>query len=201
MFIDENELARRVNRDDNLMRKFVRKGSNYKGRTIETIISDSPGPGRQSGDVNIPPIIQEIIATVAHHDKNINVADSFGVSPQQVSNLKRGLVSPSRGEDDPRNLALREKIESNLGIVRDKALERLVETLTAITPEKIALTTKVRDLGNLAASLSMVVERSIPAYLRKNESGFSPDNSSKVTLNIYAPQVQTEDNYESVVVK
>lgn len=188
MFIDETELARRLNRVDNLIHK-IRRTPTHKGRAEE--IED--GKGRREGDKNVPPIIREIVGTLAHYDSRKAIADSFNVSPAQVTNYKHGFVSPQRGVEDAANQKLAEAIDKNLGKVRDRALDKLVMTLDAISPEKIALTTKVKDLAVIASNLSKVVQQSMPLAIQK-------DTIQQVGVSIYSPPLKTEKDYETITI-
>lgn len=191
MFIDDKELDRRVNRDDNLIAK-LRKSKNHKSRV------DIPNEqGRQKGDNNVPPIVREIVGTLAHFDSRSSIADSFNVSPAQVSNYKNGKVTPQLGDDYDGNIALQQAIDRNLGRVRDKALEKLVMTLDAITPEKVHTTVKAKDLSAIASNLSSIVQKSMPIAIQRkiHESG-----GSAVQLNLYAPTTRTEEDYEVITI-
>ena len=113
-----------------------------------------------------------------------------------VTNYKNGHVSPQRGDEDDANEKLARAIEKNLSKVRDVALDKLVMTLGAITPEKIALTTKVKDLAAIASNLSSVVDKSMPFALRKQQ--IQNEAKAGVQFQIYAPNLKKEDEFETV---
>lgn len=192
MFINDEEFDRRVNRDDNLITK-LRKDKNHKGRGE---IKD--GQGRQKGDNNVPPIVREIVGTLAQFDSRSSIADAFNVSPAQVSNYKNGMVTPQLGDSHDENIRLQQAIDRNLSRVRDKALEKLVMTLDAITPEKVHTTVKAKDLSAVASNLSSIVQKSMPIAIQRRIHESS--GSAQVQLNLYAPTTKDEQDYEVITI-
>lgn len=199
MFIDDTELESLLKKPDNLVNRhrtnndiIDRKNERVEQPTTEsdkTSIAPLNNGGRRQGDGNIPSIVRGVIGASARLDTLKNVSEEFGVSLHHAHELKHGVITDYKGQDDE----LIEDINKQLKTPHDLAVDKLTETLLAITPEKISLVTKVKDLASIANSLSAVAERSAPV---KKDSG----NSEGAKLIVYAPIIQNENHYEKVTV-
>lgn len=198
MFTSDDDLQSILNRPDNLAR---RKENDLKERALERVevpeeddvdhaaIVPLNNGGRRTGDKNIPEVIRSIAGAAAHFDTLKNVSKEFGISLHHTHELKHGVITDYKGQDD--NLV--DEINTQLKTPHDIALEKLTETLLAITPEKIAAITKVKELASIANNLSSVAERSAP--VRKNS-----ERLEDCKLIVYAPTIQNENHYEKVTV-
>lgn len=141
--------------------------------------------GRRDGDKNIEPKKRELAGFLAHFDTAKNIGEALDISPIQVHMLKHGKVSHDRPNGE-----LKEAIEERLGIVRDKALDKLLSTIDVIQEEKISKL-KVTSQTRVAKDLASVIEKTS----KKNE-GAVP-----VQFNIYAPQIREEKHFDVVEVR
>lgn len=118
-------------------------------------------------------------------------AEMTGVSTSVASNSKKHITSTDYvdGNQKVSKEQIRDAVETRLTKVRDVALEKLVDSMLEITPDKLK-GSKARDLAGIARDLSQVVDKTIP----KDDNGGIPH----VQVHIFAPQQNTVNNYETV---
>lgn len=181
MFITDEEVNERLSHDRNALNRF----SNVKKRLIVVPKDKREGnSGRNLGDTNLNPMMREIVGTAAHFDKLKNVAKAFDVSMSTVANSKVGNVGPIRKDED-----LRDKISKNLEVARDKALDKLMDALGLMNPEKME-NANLSVLSKVAADMARVVEKTNPL------KDTTIDNSTKIL--VYRPRQNSEDDYEII---
>lgn len=173
--LSESEALRALNHQDNIASKY--------GNGNGTVKKLYPG-GRHPGDKNIPPETRVVVGTLANLDSTRNVAEAFGISHSQVHALKHGKTD----QDGAPNPDLVERIESSLGVIQDKAIVTLMESLKLITPDKLSKL-KVRELSGVAKDMAGVIERTTP---KKEIHNHGP------TLVVYTPKPNEEADYEVV---
>lgn len=84
---------------------------------------------------------------------------------------------------------IQERINTNLGLVRDKALEKLMSTLGLIDEGKL-LDQDAKGLAHVASSLSRVVKDTAPAEISSRDTN--------VQVVVYAPQQRDEKRFEVI---
>lgn len=165
MFISQEEAQRRL-----------RSERNTAARSNHVVVETH----RNGRGQTIPTELKVLVGTLAHVDTQKNVAEAFDVPQSDVSLIKNGKVGGA---------AVAEKIEQNLEVVRDKAIEKLMICLGLLTPEKLA-EEKARSVSAIAADMSRVVEKTLP---RQNAG-------PQVQLVVYAPQQRDESKYRVIEV-
>lgn len=173
MFLTQEERARRA----------------AQSQTRDTVRIVDRAPGRPVGASTLPLEGKALIGTLANLEgqSNIELAKDFGVSKDQVSAFKNGK-STVNGDVNPE---LKEKIEDNLGVVRDRAEEVLLATLGLITPERLNGIQKVKDLTTVAKDMSTIIRNSTP----QNQQG--PQN----LIQIINHGQRQEESYEVIEVQ
>lgn len=139
--------------------------------------------GRPEGRTNIPDFLRPIIGASAHFQSAREVAKEFGVSKGTVDLYKHGMVAGSGTRVHP---DLKDRVDSIVGQVREKAAERLMAALGLLTDEKLA-TAKARDLSGIAADMSRVIEKSAPR-----------SEVQATQIIIYAPSQRPIERYEVI---
>lgn len=133
----------------------------------------------------LPDFMKEMIGTLGRIQKQADVAEEFGVTRGDVNRYSQGKVGATTTRVDEE---LRAKIDSNLGIVQEKASDKLLKALDLLTTEKLA-GEKPRNIASIARDLSAVIDRARP----KNET-----NVLNAQVIVYAPQQREEKSYEVI---
>lgn len=143
-----------------------------------------PG-GRLKGAVTIPDPLKIIVGACAQVDTNKQVAKTFGLHPQTVSNIANGKRNNNR---DTIDLDLRDKIHRASGAAietaRDLALARLMTSLNLITEDKLE-DVKAIDLSTIARNMSAIHEK------------LGPKDTNVIQGNVifYTPSQAKESDY------
>lgn len=205
MFLSDEQVNSRLHNPSNLTKRETKKPrrqledkSERKDarteiidvETGEVIITPTNNGGRRGGDKNMSPKMRALVGAVAQVDTLENTANAFGVSKHHVHELKHGKHSNAQGQNEE----LIEEVNAQLAKPHDLALSKLVDTLTAITPDKIQRTVKAKDLASVAASLARVAQATAPI----KEVGTGLDGTRLV---VYAPTFKQENNYQTVTVQ
>ena len=132
--------------------------------------------GRRNGAKNIPNSLREIIGFNAHFDTARNVAKEFGIAPISAHEQKDG-----RGHED-----VKKRIEERLGLVRDSAVEKMLEAMNVVSSDKIKKL-NVKSALAVVETMAKVVEK----------TGEQRDTNTTQVV-IYAPQV-VENKYDRVI--
>jgi len=126
------------------------------------VIIDKETPGRNNGDKNVPREIQKVIAeehTVNGRKSAVALAESFGISHEQVDAYKNGATSTSSyNKPNPDLKAHLDKVRSN---ITGKASSRLLLALDSITNKKLE-ETKPRDAAGIAKDMSVIIRNMEP---------------------------------------
>jgi hypothetical protein len=128
----------------------------------------------------IPDLLKAKLGTLAHFENQHKLEEEFGVSQPVISKAKNGKVGGSDIQD---------RINMNLGLVRDKALEKLMSTLGLIDEAKL-MDQDAKGLAHVASSLSRVVKDTAPAEIGSGDT--------KVQVVVYAPQQKDERKFEVI---
>ena len=146
-------------------------------------------PGRPVGATEVPLATKALVGTLANLESqsNIELAKDFGLSKDQVSAFKHSK-STVNGEVNP---DLKEKIDDNLGKVRDTAADILMNALGLLTTERIQSIQKVKDVTAVAKDMSTIIRNATPTA-----QGNAPQN----VIQIINHGQRSEDSYEVIEV-
>jgi hypothetical protein len=126
---------------------------------------------------------RELVGTLANLGNSSEVARTFGISTSAAHNAKLGQSSPSKPLPE-----LQSKLEKNLGRVREKAIDTILESLDLMDTNKLEKE-DARGLSAIASNLSKVVEKTLPK---------SSESSLRAQLIVYAPTQVNETKFEIV---
>ena len=155
----------------------------------DTVRIVDKAPGRPVGASEVPLATKTLVGTLANLDRqsNVELANDFGLSKDQVSAFKHGK-STVNGEVNPE---LKEGIDNNLGVVKDKAEEILLQTLGLITPERLIGVQKVKELVSVAKDMSTIVRNVTPQQ----------SNAPQNLIQIINHGQNTEEAYETIEIQ
>ena len=165
MIINKTELERRLASSKNVVNKLD-----------HTIVADKPKNG--NGKVRGPAVPVSVKITAGALARQTNVKDvsaELGISP--------GVVRDSMNSTNP---VVRQGVDTALDRVRELAIDKLMESLRLITPEKMDKTS-AKELSTIAANMSRVVEKTSPR-----------EQNANVQLIVYAPQQREEKQYRVI---
>jgi hypothetical protein len=133
-----------------------------------------------------------VIGALATIDSSSQVRDAINVNPETAIAYREGRQS-RHADPDP---ALKERVDETVERFRAKiqglASQRLVQTLEAITPEKIEAVDKVKDLAAVAGSLAKV-NQSVQIQ--------AGQTSLNLHYHVFKPRTREDDEYEVVEVE
>lgn len=175
MILAEEEVNDRLSSDKNLANKFG-KGNR----------KNHENAGRKEGDVNLDPVVRNVISAVARIDTAKNVASDYNVSAAQAHNLKHGKKTGT-GEVDEEILKGSDKI---LGGVHGKAVAILMDSLNLVDHNKLK-DLKATSLTNVAKDMASIIEKTSPKV--------EADRKPQVII-ISAPRRELKD-YEVIEVQ
>ena len=144
MIIAEEIVQERLDSEKNLANKFG-KGNR----------KNHENAGRKEGDVNLHPIVRNVIGAAAHVDTAKNVAANFDVSPAQVHNLKHGKTTGT-GEVKEE---LVKGVAGEVGRIHDKAVGILMKTLDLVDNDEKLKDLKATSLTNIAKDMASIIEK------------------------------------------
>lgn len=184
MFIDKEELDRRKEESNNLMRRLKNpEPAPCKEIPFDSTMFHPSGIARENARS-----LEEkaVIGVTAIALGNQQAAEIFDVSPGYVGIVKKGIAGGYDSEDrEKRSKKLKELIYEGLQIIREKSSEKLLlaldnvneDTLKAIKPSE-----KAKVSANIANQLSSVIDRTID----KGEGLLDAGRTSH--LHLYAPE-------------
>lgn len=164
-----------------------REARQARSQTRDLVRIVDKAPGRPVGATDVPLATKALVGTLANLESqsNIELAKDFGLSKDQVSAFKNGK-STVNGKENPE---LKEKIEDNLGIVRDRAADILLQTLGLLTPERIQGIQKVKDVTAVAKDMSTIIRNATPQ---------NTDKGSQNIVQIINHGQRSEDSYDVI---
>lgn len=184
--ITEEQAKARLNSPRNLMNRNRVNGPNNDD---DQPISIRPyfNQGRRDGDQNVPTELRQLAALTALDSTLKDAAEIIGGSPRQVANYIKGEVS--QGKVDP---VLKAVVETKMEQAQEIAIDKLLSSLNKINFEDDKQMSKIdaRGLSQIASNLSRVVE----------QTREKTNTDDKTRLIIYAPEIKTENHYNSVEV-
>jgi len=189
--ITSDELEKRLTDPSNLLNRLAGQvsGSSDYVRTEEPAeVNVLPMHQGGRGEVpNIPHPVQAMIGVMARLDTAEHVGEAFGVSKQQVHNLKHGRTTDLHGQ----NPRLVSDMTAKRTAIADAGLAHLIEAVQSFKIDEIVDESKKVQA---AAQLANIIDKMVPA-----EKEGSHGNS--VVVNLFAPRMKDLDEYEIIEVQ
>lgn len=181
MFKTQEEINSRLSSKNNLVNRF--------GKVVNQIPDDSPIetqvtviPLEQPGNKEKPKLSKDQRNEIAFRarvgETQVALATEFGVSQSAIGEIEQG-----RTKVDER------AVQTRIDEVQDVAMQRLLQSLGFITPEKMEKA-KISDIANVASSMSKIVSN-----IRGKDS-----DAPKVIVQIYAPELKSESSFRTIEV-
>lgn len=151
------------------------------------------GQGRHLGDVNVPHSLRKVIgeqSSIEGRQAGLELANSFGISPASVSAYQSPENSSQLSESNKENIT--EFLIGRKQKLSKRALNKLNMAMVHITDDKLK-DLKATDLSSVAKNMAEVA--------RKMEPEVKDERKDPVQFVIFAPQVNNEANYQTVVAK
>lgn len=199
MLVNNEQAEQRINNPENLLRK--REQDKFIRQNIRTKFPESPedgciikplhNGGRRPGDTNLDKDTRALIGAEAQLETLSRVAEKFGISEHHAHELGAGKVYTDAGV----NKELVEGINKKLNEPHELAVQKLTETLLALTPLKISSVGKAKDLATIAGQLSRVAENTAPL---KHEDEDAAMGAARII--VYSPTIKQENHYNSIEV-
>ena len=173
--------------DDYLVDEFV--------NTLVNPDADNPPLAVEKGTHrNIPPIFREIIALQTNTGvSKASAAEAYGISKRHAHTLHNGRVSPNealaRRGPVTSDIELSKALENSLGLVRDKALDKIAKSIDFIRDEALELEAP-KTLSMIAANLSRVVSSTM-----KDKQQFNQMNVQTIFM---TPKESTLKEYDVI---
>lgn len=149
--------------------------------------------GRNEGDVNVPNSLRNLIGATNIEDGRqgaLRLARQFGISDSSVSAYSNGATSTKSYDETP-NKSKINGVKERLG---KRARHKLNLALSHITEEKLEVA-KVNELASVAKAMADVSKAMEP------DAESDDTNKAPVQFVFYAPQVNQENNYKTIVAK
>ena len=180
MLITKDQMEQRLSSPDNLANQLCSRSHSMKVEHLNR------GGEKVRGQEKLT-YTNEERALVGAVTRLTTIKDSvraFGVGKTSAHLWSQGRTANHYGEPIERP-ELKQAIEGRLGIVRDKALDKLLDTLGVLKTEKVEQCNPVQ-ISSIAANLSTVVTKTMPSNV--NISG------SNVVL--YAPRQRKIEDFD-----
>jgi len=188
MYINKEELEKRLNRTELVIKKKIR--ADRKTATI-----DEEG-NKVNGEKRLTNEERTTIGILSELDTNKNIAELLGVSEQTVSNASRGLTSPTIGVDKELKEGVTKGIEK-LGIEkmdREKIIQDQLLTNLAAALGHVANnldTTDAVEASKIASDMSRILS---------SVTGQNDNRGSRTAIIINVPAMKDEKSYQTITV-
>lgn len=190
-----DQLLNELEHNDNLANRLADKLVNG-GIVINRVgVREGEGKGKVEGDKNVPPIIREIVGIQAKLGAGQKELEKvFGISRSVIGNYADGRVNTKkeieRNGERESDKELSARVEAAIGKVRDKALERIMESLNLMDGKMES--ESARSLSQIGSNISRILAATMP----KTDS---PVGNTFNTV-IYSPEVKQEKHYDVIEV-
>ena len=147
--------------------------------------------GRNKGDNNVPSSLRKIIGETSEIEgraEGVKLAKMFDISSSSVSAYANGSTSTKSYHS--RESEILAHINRRKLNITNKASHKLIKALDAVTDEKLQ-NAKLVELASVMNAASAVVKSMEPET--KNEN-----NNSGVQFIVYAPQIMSEDRFQTI---
>lgn len=182
MTLTEEELKARLDNPRNLANRFSKATTAQKHKEDKVTVIDKRKIGSHKDRVDLT--VEERTLAVAMNRAGLattrELGPIFGVSQMAISNGNTG-----KAKVDEERLAL---LDRQMGVVRDAALDRLMDSLGLLSKEKME-SCKPKELSDIAANMGKVIEKTLPKAQR---------DGAQMNVIVYAPEQKTEKAYRVV---
>ena len=177
MFKTKEQIEARLKSSKNLVNRFGRSSSLPEVESVAIIPLGNPG------NTSKPKLDSEQKDEIAFRaragEKQTSLAEEFGVSQSAIGEIEQGRTKVNEVE-----------VTKRLDQVQDVAMEKLLQSLGYITPDKMDKC-KATDLSSIAANMSKVVS---------NVSRKDSQTGPVVNVNVYAPELRNERTFKTIEV-
>lgn len=173
-----------IKNDKNLINRAERNPSNLEIRKIQH-------GGSKNGNLTMEERIVIGSAARAGLGTHQELANEFGVSKSAVDNYSVGLIERAGNSDASYSpgFNLKEGIEKQLSPIRERAIEKLIQSLDVITPEKLDKL-KPKDASIVASNMSKILSNTLGTTI----------NDNRVQIVMYGPEQKKLKEFEVVEV-
>lgn len=189
MFLNSDEMKRRLNRPDNLINKLAVKSDKIPVPKPSELAKHSDEPKTK---IHHPTEILDAAAAATHVLPHKEAARIFGVNKFTIQNRASGYIGGREVPDKKRNI--KQIADDLLDEVRYKATDKLYKILDLVDENEFA-NAKMRDQAAMLNAVAGVVSKTNPKSIIINNSN-EVDNSSKTA--IIQPPKNEESFYETV---
>lgn len=193
MFISEDDAARRIESESNLINKI---GGETEGPSdeesaalIEEYLRVTPKRGRRHGQQNLSTETRAMVAVTTRVAGGPAAEAAFGVGAKHAYDVNQGFRGQKAREDGKRDFDLVTRTQEVIGEVHETAAERLLQAVGLVTKEKLATVNKMTDLTKVARDLASIVEKTAPRVEHDDKT---------VHFHVWAPPQKDEKDYEVV---
>ena len=170
--ITEDKVKERLESPNNLANRF--------SITPPVKVVEKRGVGMPHGKKILPTFIKNTMVIMDRGGvKQREIGKEFDVSQGAVSSIATGKTHYDH-----------EQVGRKLGVMRDLALEKLMDTMGLISEDKLIKVDAV-GLSKIAQNLANVVKVTLP---KEDKMG----NGGSIQLTVYAPQLAMERDYEVI---
>lgn len=160
--------------------------------TSDTIIKKYHPHGRHEDDVNVPQSLRKLIGDAAITEGRpaaLEIAEQFGLSNSSVATY----TNPDNGNLNERNsVDILNMLTTKKVKISKRALGKLNLAMGLITEEKLK-DCKVETLSAVAKNMAQVAKNMEPSI--------KEETKSPVQFVMFAPQINNENKYQTVIAK
>lgn len=181
MLITKEQAEKRLNSPKNLINTIEHNGG-------KLIVKEIIKGGNRLRTPNLTNEERALVAVTAITTNGPSTAEAFGVSKDAVKNWRLGRTKRPAQLAGVNHPELEQAIEDRLGIVRDKALDKLMESLGLIDKDKLDKQSAL-NLSTISNNLASVVSKTFAKETAR---------SSAVNVIVYSPPVKDISNFKVV---
>lgn len=173
-FLTDEEIESKLNSPDNLVNRL----------TLHTIQR-----GRPEGASNIPMEIRKVVTVLTNEgESSSSVAKAFNIGESVVQRASQGYVTERQENNELKDVI--DRIKSKKRDAESQAIDKVLETLNILTPEKLSSVSKVKDISSIAKDMAVIANQ-------LSDKG-SNDGEVGVHLHLYAPKSKSLDDYDII---
>lgn len=168
-------------------------GSVHIPEVVPSVPSSKPNRGRESGDVNVPDSLRQIIgeeSVINGRRAALQLASQFGISSSSVSAYAKGATSTTT-YDTPKPSIIQHINKSRRRSIK-KATEVMNQALGAITQDKLDYT-DAKDLSGIAKDMSAIIKN-----LEPPADSTKSDDTKTPQFVVYAPTFRDERSFDTI---
>lgn len=190
MILNDEEVEQRLNHPSNLV-NVITDESRSKKEESKLLVLPQPknNQGRKEGDTQIPDRVRDLLGMMRKNSTGPSreIAEVMDVSADVINKTARGLVG---NEFDPKLAERLDSIEEkNIEDAHGMALNLMMESMKVLLPRLKEDSIKPKDLSRIATDMSRIT-----ANIKPKDRIDGP----RVQVVLFAPNVHTEKEYESI---